>query len=236
MFDFSSTMLSSTLFSLPEPALTCNVSCANSVFVYHADMSTRTDSTNYTRMLSIDSTNCIFFCVKLQHASSQLHIMKSWTQDKQRALWSCTFDHEKESGLSATAIFKPTTTINTKTASSLALPQLKHQLQALLPEQIPIALEQTSLEEASQLYQLQELSARRQGDRTRCSRQLQRESWKIWPRLPQALVSKPCQRSAPATASHHASSIHASSIHVSGKRRTSPSSSSCALQSKSISI
>jgi len=60
------------------------------------------------------------------------------------------FDYEKESGVSATIIFKPTTTINTRTASSLAQLQLTHHLQALLPEQIPIALQQTTLEEASQ--------------------------------------------------------------------------------------
>ena len=44
------------------------------------------------------------------------------------------------------------TTINARTVSSLAPLQLKHHLQALLPEQIPIALQQTTLEEASQIF------------------------------------------------------------------------------------
>ena len=54
----------------------------------HTDKSTHTNSTNFMRIVAIDSTNCIFFCVELQHALNQLHIIKSRTQDKQRALWS----------------------------------------------------------------------------------------------------------------------------------------------------
>ena len=48
--------------------------------------------------------------------------------------------------LSATANFKPTTTTNTRTASCLAPIQLKHHRQALLPEQIEIALQHTTLQ------------------------------------------------------------------------------------------
>jgi len=81
----------------------------------HANMSTWTDSTNYMRIIAIDSTNCIFVCVELQHASNQLHIIKSRTQDN-----NVHFDHEEEIDSLATDIIQPITTTK---ANQLPLPR-----------------------------------------------------------------------------------------------------------------
>ena len=99
----------------------------------HADMSTRSDCTNHMRMLAIDSTNCIIFVWNYNtHQSTTYHKFPN-------SRWAtCTlimhFDHEEESGSSASVIVKhivkPTTTINTRTASSLAQLQLKHYLKS----------------------------------------------------------------------------------------------------------
>ena len=128
------------------------------------------------------------------YASNQLRIIKSRSQDNQFALWSCTLIMKRSvvyQQLSSSNQlwwwyhYQSKKCLKSSTTSTQALSRVYHNFNSSSTSSLK---QQTTLEEASHFCQTQELWARRQNEWPRCTRQLQRESRKFRPRLPQALA------------------------------------------------